>query len=455
MKIRVKNGKEIEILKKHAFDCQCGKCHAMNINEVVVGPQMLEKIPEVVEANGLGRKVLVVMDSMIYGLYGEKIEGTLKDAEYQVDMNVFTDKTVLPDEKAMATILISLQPGTDWILAVGSGAINDLCRYISYKVGIPYVSVPTAASMDGYTADSSLLVINGLKQTCKATYPKVLIGDTAVLGGTPQILLAAGFGDLTAKITAGADWELGSIVTGVDYCDFVESIVMDAVDRSIACADGLANKDQAAAGTLLEGLMITGMPMHWTGLSQPLAGAEHHLTHFWGMKAMSSGRRPHMHGIEVALGIVIIMEVYKKFLKMDFSDIDLEKVVAGQTDRAAWEAEIAEHYGSSASSVYKENADMKFDEESVRAEVQFLIDNMDHIRERVAAHLNPYQDIADKLKLVGCITNPAELGFTKEDVKESLCYAHYNRKKYTILRCLSRLGVLEEVADQVVNEIMK
>ena len=353
MKIKV-NGTEIELLKKHSFDCSCGKKHQMNIDEVIVGSNLLEKIPEIVKNHDMGNKVFVVMDHMIYELYGEKIENSLKNAEFDITMNVFEDKTVLPNEMALARMLITVAEGTQWILAIGSGAVTDLSRYLSYKMDIPYVSVPTAASMDGYTADSSLLLLNGLKQTCKATYPKIIIGDTSVLKGTPQILLAAGFGDLTAKITAGADWELGHIVTGVDYCEEVEKIVMGAVDRAIAVTDGLSKNDEAAAGTLFEGLMITGMPMHWTGLSQPLAGAEHHLTHFWGMKAVAAGRRPHMHGIEVAQGIVLIMQVYKEFLEKNFSNIDVDAVVAAQTNKQAWEEEIKQHFGSSASSVFEE-----------------------------------------------------------------------------------------------------
>ncbi len=452
MKIKV-NGTEIELLKKHSFDCSCGKKHQMNIDEVIVGSNLLEKIPEIVKNHDMGNKVFVVMDHMIYELYGEKIENSLKNAEFDITMNVFEDKTVLPNEMALARMLITVAEGTQWILAIGSGAVTDLSRYLSYKMDIPYVSVPTAASMDGYTADSSLLLLNGLKQTCKATYPKIIIGDTSVLKGTPQILLAAGFGDLTAKITAGADWELGHIVTGVNYCEEVEKIVMGAVDRAIAVADGLSKNDEVAAGTLFEGLMITGMPMHWTGLSQPLAGAEHHLTHFWGMKAVAAGRRPHMHGIEVAQGIVLIMQVYKEFLEKDFSNIDVDAVVAAQTNKQAWEEEIKQHFGSSASSVFEENTAMAFDKQNVRSEVTFLLEHMDEIKQRVSAHLKPYENIAELLKKVGCITSPSELNLSQEEVKESLCYAHFVRKKYTILRMLSRLGCLEEIADKVISVI--
>ncbi|MBO8435320.1 MAG: sn-glycerol-1-phosphate dehydrogenase [Tyzzerella sp.] len=453
MKIKVNENTEVELLKKHSFECSCGKKHEMGIDEVIIGSNLLEKIPEIVEKYHMGKQVFVVMDQMIYGLYGEKIENTLKKADYKAKMNVFKDKTVLPNEMALAEMLINIEEGTQWILAIGSGAVTDLSRYLSYKMNIPYVSVPTAASMDGYTADSALLLLNGLKQTCKATYPKIIIGDTTILKGTPQILLAAGFGDLTAKITAGADWELGHIVTGVDYCPFVEKIVMDAVDRAIKVSDGISKNDEESAGVLFEGLMITGMPMHWTGLSQPLAGAEHHLTHFWGMKAVAQGRRPHMHGIEVAQGIVLIMQVYKEFLAKDFSNIDVDKVVSAQIDKKAWEEDIKAHFGSSASSVFEENEFMAFDEESVRKEVEFLLAHMDEIKERVKAHLEPYKDIADVLKKVGCITSPAELDLSPEDVKESICYAHFVRKKYTVLRMLGRLGCLEEIADKVVSVI--
>lgn len=453
MNIKLNDNVEFDILKKHEFPCGCGRTHKMNIDEILIGPDMIEKIPETAEKYELGKRVLVVTDKMISDLYGDRLKAILEKAELEATYNIFMEKAVLPDEMALAKMLLTMEKGTQWILAVGSGAVNDLCRYLSFKLEIPYVSVPTAASMDGYTADSSLLILNGLKQTVKATYPKIVIGDTTILKGTPQILLAAGFGDLTAKITAGADWELAHIVKGDYYCDTVERIVLDAVDRSIAVAEGLAKNDETAAGTLFEGLMITGMPMHWTGMSNPLAGAEHHLTHFWGMKAVAEGRRPHMHGIEVAQGIALMMKVYKEFLNMDLSDVDIDKVVAAQTDKAEWEAEIAEHFGDSAQSVYDENANMSFDEAEVREEVEFILSHMDEIKKAVSAHLAPYENIPEILAQVGCITNPSELGFTSGQIHESICYAHFVRKKYTILRMLSRLGCLEQIADKVVSEI--
>jgi len=79
VKIKV-NGTEIELLKKHSFDCSCGKKHQMNIDEVIVGSNLLEKIPEIVKNHDMGNKVFVVMDHMIYELYGEKIENSLKNA---------------------------------------------------------------------------------------------------------------------------------------------------------------------------------------------------------------------------------------------------------------------------------------------------------------------------------------------------------------------------------------
>ena len=93
------------------------------------------------------------------------------------------------------------------ILAVGSGTINDLCRYISYKIKIDYYIIGTASSMDGYASNVSPLIIQHLKTTYEARPARVIIGDLDVMAKAPLHMIAAGAGDIIGKYVCLADWQ--------------------------------------------------------------------------------------------------------------------------------------------------------------------------------------------------------------------------------------------------------
>ena len=89
---------------------------------------------------------------------------------------IFEDEEYLiPDEKAIGKLLIQITNDIDLILAIGSGTLNDLSRYMSYKLSIPYFIVVTAPSMDGYASTVSALIVNDLKTTYTAISPKAII----------------------------------------------------------------------------------------------------------------------------------------------------------------------------------------------------------------------------------------------------------------------------------------
>ena len=94
-------------------------------------------------------------------------------------------------------------------IAVGSGTINDLVKLAAHRVGRPgYLCVATAASMDGYTAFGASITSEGAKQTFNCPAPRAVIADVDVIRRAPPELTASGYADLSAKITAGADWIL-------------------------------------------------------------------------------------------------------------------------------------------------------------------------------------------------------------------------------------------------------
>ena len=112
--------------------------------------------------------------------------------------------------------LAEIFPDNSVPVAIGSGVINDLVKRASGVCGKNYCCVATAASVDGYTASGAALLVNGRKMTQPCPAPYALLADTAVLESAPPEMLSSGYGDLWAKVPAGAEWFISNVITGED-----------------------------------------------------------------------------------------------------------------------------------------------------------------------------------------------------------------------------------------------
>jgi glycerol-1-phosphate dehydrogenase [NAD(P)+] len=200
----------------------------------------------------------------------------------------------------------------DSILAVGTGSVNDLCRYASFLSNKPYSVFATAPSMDGFASCVSPLIENGFKRTYTAISPLAVIADSDILARSPHELKAAGFGDIIGKYTALADWKIAHLLTGEYYCDGICRLVENAVEKVCEIASGLKSDNSEAAESLMEALVLSGLAIQLCGSSRPASGAEHHLSHLWEMDFITRGKPAELHGKKVGIAEVIVSDIYKK-----------------------------------------------------------------------------------------------------------------------------------------------
>lgn len=122
------------------------------------------------------------------------------------------------DEATLGELLIHKPADCDIAVAVGTGAINDMTRFFSFRLGIPFMTVATAAPMDGFASSIAALQVNHLKTTFDAQTPLAIVGDTDILSGAPYKMIAAGLGDLLGKSTCLCDWKLAHLITSEHIC---------------------------------------------------------------------------------------------------------------------------------------------------------------------------------------------------------------------------------------------
>ena len=87
------------------------------------------------------------------------------------------------------------------IVGIGSGVIQDLCKYVSFNKNLPYFIIATAPSMDGYASKGAAMITDNMKVTYNAHVPEVIIGDVDILKNAPMDMIKSGYGDILGKFS--------------------------------------------------------------------------------------------------------------------------------------------------------------------------------------------------------------------------------------------------------------
>ena len=146
---------EFQDYLKKDNNCSCGRVHRCEIDTIIIEPDALNQIVPILQKNQW-KQLCIVEDIHTSKAAGEMVERLLKEAGLIPQVICFEDDFLIPDEIALAKVVTDMDRNTDLILAVGSGTINDLCKFISYKMKLDYMIIATAPSMDGYASKSRI-----------------------------------------------------------------------------------------------------------------------------------------------------------------------------------------------------------------------------------------------------------------------------------------------------------
>ncbi len=267
------------------------------------------------------RKVLVVYDSNT-GAFATDIIQTLSENRKQVRIYCFEDRRLLPEIANLGELLNEAK-GYDYILGIGSGTLNDICKYASFTCKVPYGIYATAPSMDGYVSSVSALYDNGKKVTLPTTIPSDVLIDIEVLKNAPLDMIVAGAGDMIGKYTSLLDWKFAHLLNGEKYDAQIVARMEKAVALCMSQARELLKRSESAVSALIEGLILSGIEMQNAGNSRPASGCEHHVSHYLEMAAERRNTHFAPHGVQVALGSLVGNALYRYALSQKIEGISL------------------------------------------------------------------------------------------------------------------------------------
>ncbi|MBN2584460.1 MAG: iron-containing alcohol dehydrogenase [Planctomycetes bacterium] len=329
--------------------------------------------------------------------------------------------------------------GAALLVAVGSGVVSDLGKWLAGDRGIPYVCFATACSMTGYASANVAPAVRGVKTLVRARPPAAVLADPAILRTAPPEMTAAGLGDVVAKSVSTMDWRLNHLLFDDSYVEMAATLVADVEPLYLDHPELLRDGDERATEALFAALLLVGVSMTLAGTSSPASGGEHMISHT--LDAMSSldGREHDLHGRQVGVGTVLAAELYDRLLD---EDAPAWRDGPQEIDAAFWGplAEVVrDHYGEKLPRLREARRAL-----ANPAAWRRLRDALRPMHRRPSA-------IRECLVRGGAAVTAADIRCDRERLLAALVHAHQMRSRFTILDLAHLAGLMPGAAADLVD----
>ncbi len=408
-------------------DCSCGKQHILHTQYIEISSGAIYKVSDIVSVCHLDNKNgYILCDQNTYRAAGQSVSQVLNTS----NVIALPPQNLHADETAIAQAKEKLQDKPEYLVAVGAGTIHDIARYLSHELAIPFIAVPTAASVDGFVSTVAAMTLNGAKTTVAASAPVAVIADTDIISNAPVRLNASGAADMLGKYTALADWEIAHLLTNEYICEQIVSLEREALNSVVEVLPGIKEGKKNACEQLIRGLIISGLAMQLAENSRPASGAEHHISHLWEMHEINPSIDA-LHGEKVGVSECMVSGLYHRFAAIDNLRAHLRSYEGMDVQK------IKEVYPHTYQSILKEN------EMDVLREVdpQRLVQCFEQIKAIITTIPTPEQ-LQKMLQTVGAPSSLEEIGLSETIKTKSMVYAPYIRKRLTLLRLIKLTDLL-------------
>lgn len=393
------------------------------------------------------RNVLVCADTAGFAAAGPAVCAALQAAGFTVETLVVpADPLPKASVEAAQPFLARLEmDGTLMPVSVGSGVINDLVKFAAFQSNRRYLSVATAASMDGYTSAGAPLAKGGFKVTIPVRAPVALIADLDIIAAAPTEMTGWGYADLAGKSPAGGDWLLAELA-GVEARDELAwPLVQDHLRGWLADPESVLDGGDGCA-PLFIGLTAVGFAMEFHGTSRPASGADHQIAHMWEMEGHEYEGRKVSHGAAVAVGCITSLMFFDWLLDQDLANlsptapnlaaalVDLQNSIpdagiaqrAEQETRAKWPT--AQDHGNRITKIMREWPDT---------------------RAILKKHLFRADDMIAMLRAAQSPALPHDIGISLDHLRRTIRASAFIRSRYTIIDFLKELDLFETALNAV------
>ena len=153
-----------------------------------VGSGTLGEIGVYLREAGL-KQVVIYFGNGLIDLFGMRVMESLRQEEITV-MEYQELDTVCMDD--IIRLAFSLPNKVQAVISIGGGKVIDAGKYAAFLRNIPFISVPTSSSSDGFSSASASLIVEGRRTSVPAKLAYGIIVDTEVIRTAPERFIYSG-----------------------------------------------------------------------------------------------------------------------------------------------------------------------------------------------------------------------------------------------------------------------
>ncbi|THF56389.1 sn-glycerol-1-phosphate dehydrogenase [Ollibium composti] len=424
-----------DVLAGRWVNPETGKTPRMPYDRIVIEENLDGAEADLIDSLKLGERFTVVADAATWDAMGARVARRLERLGP-------VDTVILDHPHADMANIAALKErlaGAEGVVAVGSGTINDLCKYVTGQDGRRYAVFATAGSMNGYTSTTASITLeNGLKVSLPSHAPTGFFVDLSVSASAPRHLSAAGFGDCLVRSVAQVDWWMSHRMLST-YYSTVPYLLQDKDEVELnKRAAGLAEGDIAANGYLYRVLTLCGLGVSFTGVSHHGSMGEHLISHY--IDCFAGDRHPGtLHGQQVGVATLTLARLQKMFLDSDKAPvIRPTRIDAAGMARRMGDEIAAQCLGDIAPKI--------FDDRAAAAINEKFSELWPTLRRELQAFTIPVEEMERLLAATGGPMSAKDLGLPVDFYREAVVHCREMRNRYSFLDIAADAGMLEDFA---------
>ena len=435
-----------------------GRLAPLGLRRIVIDTDALAAVADTVAdeiaraGHGANGPVVVLCDATPIERAGADLKAAVRErlaARFPVHAAVLRGPhpTLHVDDEALDAATAAAT-GSACVVSVGSGTITDIAKVATVRAGgVPLVVVQTAASVDGFTDDVSVVLRDGVKRTVPSRWPDVVLADVTTIAEAPEQLNTSGYGEVLSMFTAPADWYLASAFGLDDSFHPAALTLFTRLGRDLAqWSPGVARREPAAVEQLVRTLAVRGVVTGVTGTTACLSGAEHVMSH---MLDMAHGARHEpigLHGAQVGVASVIAAAAWEHLLAvLDPADLPWEALFP---DPAARRATVLAAFadldpsGTLGEECWRDYQAKLTRWVGARATVEAAFADWDRHRAVLDEALVGSRTLGGGLTAAGAAARFADLDPAVDDelARWAVAHCHLMRNRFTVVDLLDLLG---------------
>lgn len=271
--------------------------------KVAVGSGVLLELPEICSDLKLEPRVLIVTGPNTQEIVGKAIFELLEEGGFEPETLISSASKL---EEVERTEMLAREINARFLIGAGGGRSIDIAKLASLRSGVPFISVPTAASHDGICSAQASLTVNGETASISAQAPLAIVADTKIISHAPARLLAAGCGDIISNYTALLDWQLAHRLRNEEYSEYAAALSGMTARMIVELSPSIRPGLEDSAKIVVKALISSSVAMSIAGSSRPASGSEHKFAH--AINRIAPGRA--LHGELCGLGSIAMMYLH-------------------------------------------------------------------------------------------------------------------------------------------------